>query len=141
MSTVSFPGSGQQDGEEPPLPGGPARDGTAGDPGDWTADDDAEMARYLADLEAGREQIPEPWQSPACTVSLGEACDVDLGKLAAMAGPDGLAGEAFAQDRPADAMRPGPVLAALTERAAEDLDQLTDDALLGLVSAAKRAQA
>ena len=131
MSTVSFPGPGQ-DGEEPPLPASA---------GDWTADDDAEMARYLADIEAGREQIPDPRESPACTVSLGEACDVDLGELAAMAGPDGLAGESFAQHRPADAMRPGPVLAALTERAAEDLDQLTDDALLGLVSAARRAQA
>jgi hypothetical protein len=106
MSSLSFPGSGQQDGEEPPLPGGPARDGTAGDPGGWTADDDAEMARYLADIEAGREVIPEPWSAPACTVSLGEACDVDLAELAAMAGPDGLAGEAFAQARPADAMRP-----------------------------------
>ena len=62
------------------------------------------MARFLA----GREQVPEPWSSPACTVSLGEACDVDLAELAAMAGPDGLAGEAFAQDRAADTVRPGP---------------------------------
>ena len=139
MSDVSFPGPGRQDGREPPLPG-PARDERAADPGDWTADDDAEMARFLAGIEAGREQIPEPWSSPACTVSLGEACDADLAELAAMAGPDGLAGEAFAQDRAADAMRPGPVLSALTERAAEDLGRLTDDALLGLVSAARRAQ-
>jgi hypothetical protein len=141
VAQTPFPGPGQQDGEEPPLPGDPARDEAAGDPGDWGPDDDVEMARYLADLEAGREQVPEPWSSPACTVSLGEACDVDLAELAAMAGPNGLAGETFAQARPADAMRPGPVLAALAERAAEDLDQLTDDALLGLVSAARRAQA
>ena len=141
MSDVSFPGPGQHDGPEPPLPGGPARDEGPGDPGDWTADDDAEMARFLAGIEAGREQIPGPWSSPACTVSLGEACDVDLGELAAMTGPDGLAGETFAQGRAADAMRPGPVLSALTERAAEDVAALTDDALLGLVSAARRAQA
>ncbi len=141
MSDVSFPGPGQQDGPEPPLPGGPARDERPADRGDWTADDDAEMARFLADIKAGREQVPEPWSSPACTVSLGEACDVDLGELAAMTGPDGLAGETFAQDRAADAMRPGPVLSALTERAAEDVAALTDDALMGLVSAARRAQA
>ena len=104
MTQIPFPGPGQQDGEEPPLPSGPARDEMAADPGDWTADDDAEMARYLADLEAGREQVPEPWSSPACTVSLGEACDAGLGELAAMTGPDGLAGEAFAQARPTGAL-------------------------------------
>ena len=42
-------------------------------------------------------------------------------------GPDGLGGEVFAQDRSADAMRPGPVLAALTEQAAGDLGRLTDN--------------
>jgi hypothetical protein len=86
-------------------------------------DADAEMARWVADIEAGRERIPEPWEleGPAVSVSLGEACDVDPVLLAAMAGPDGLGGQAlspaFGQDAAADALRPGPVLAALTEQA------------------------
>jgi hypothetical protein len=54
MSPGPFPGPGQ-DGEEPP-PGVPARDGTADD-----FDMDAAMARFLAGIETGREQIPEPW--------------------------------------------------------------------------------
>jgi Domain of unknown function (DUF222) len=100
------------------------------------------MARFLGDIEAGREQIPEQWEGvPACTVSLGEAADVDPGELAAMAGPDGLGGEVSTQDRAADAMRPGPVLAALTERAGEDLGRLGDDQLLGTISAARRLAA
>src|SRR5262249_33374331 len=69
---------------------------------------------------------------------LGEAGGVDLAGLAAMAGPDGLGGEAFAQDRAADVLRPGPVLAALTEQAAGDLGRLSDNQLLGAVSAARR---
>ena len=134
MPEVSLPGPGS-DGEQPP-PGDPARDETAGMPAgvpedDW--DGDAEMAAYIADLDAGRARIPEEWEieGPAATISLGDAADVDLGELAAMPGPDGLAGETFAQDRTANAMRPGPVLSALTERAAEDVAALTDDALLG----------
>jgi hypothetical protein len=134
MSPVQFPGPGQ-DGEEP-LPGAPARDGTEDD-----FDMDAAMARFLADIEAGREQIPEPWTSPSCTVSLGDACDVDLGELAEMAGPDGLGGEVFARDRAADVMRPGPVLSALAEQAAEDPQALSDDQLLGAVSAVRRLRA
>jgi Domain of unknown function (DUF222) len=133
MSGISFPGPGQ-DGEQPP-PGGPARD-------EDDFDMDAEMARFLADVEAGREVIPEPGEDvPACTVSLGEAVDVDPGELAGMCGPDGLGGEVFARDRAADVMRPGPVLAALTERAGEDLARLGDDELLGAISAARRLRA
>ena len=77
------------------------------------------MASYIADLDAGRARIPEEWEieGPAATIGLGDAADVDLAELAAMVGPDGLGGEVFAQDRSADAMRPGPVLAALTEQA------------------------
>jgi Domain of unknown function (DUF222) len=133
MSGTSFPGSGQ-DGEQPP-PGVPARDGD-------DFDMDAAMAQFLADVEAGREVIPESGEDvPACTVSLGEAVGVDLAEIAAMAGPDGLGGEVFAQDRAADVMRPGPVLAALTEQAAVDPRALTDDQLLGALSAARRLQA
>ena len=113
MSQDSFPGPGP-DGEQPP-PAGPARDD------DW--DGDAEMASYIADLDAGRARIPEEWEveGPAATISLGDAADVDPAQLAALLGPDGLGGEVFARDRSADAMRPGPVLAALTEQAAGDL--------------------
>ena len=144
MSEASFPGPGP-DGEQPP-PGTPARDETAGGPGgvpedDW--DGDAEMAAYIADLDAGRARIPEEWEveGPAATISLGDAADVDLAELAALLGPDGLGGEVFARDRSADAMRPGPVLAALTEQAAGGLARLTDNQVLGAMAAARRLAA
>jgi len=144
VSEISFPGPGP-DGEQP-LPGDPARDEAAGAPGGVPVDDwdgDAEMAAYIADLDAGRTRIPEEWEveGPAATIGLGDAADVDLAELAAMAGPDGLGGEVFAQDRTADAMRPGPVLAALTEQAAGGLDRLTDNQVLGAMSAAGRLAA
>ncbi|MGH3213747.1 MAG: hypothetical protein ACRDL9_04095, partial [Trebonia sp.] len=133
MSAASFPGPGP-DGEQPP-PGNPARDD------DW--DGDAEMAAYIADLDAGRARIPEEREveGPAATIGLGDAADVDLAELAAMVGPDGLGGEVFAQDRTADAMRPGPVLAALTEQAAGGLGRLTDNQVIGAMSAARRLAA
>ncbi len=54
---------------------------------DW--DGDAEMAAYIADLEAGRARIPEEWEveGPAATIGLGDAADVDLVELAAMVRP------------------------------------------------------
>jgi hypothetical protein len=112
------------------MPGSPADD--------W--DGDAEMAAFLADIEAGRVSVPEPWEieGPAATISLGDAADVDLAELAAMVGPDGLGGDRFTQGNTADVMRPGPVLAALAEQAARDLAALTDNQLLGAVSAARR---
>jgi len=134
VSEASFPGPGP-DGEQPP-PGGPARDED-----DW--DGDAEMTSYIAGLEAGRARIPEEWEieGPAATISLGDAADVDLVELAAMLGPDGLGGDMFEQHRSADAMRPGPVLAALTEQAAGNLGRLTDNQVLGAVAAARRLAA
>jgi hypothetical protein len=101
------------------------------------------MAAYIADVEAGRARIPEEWEieGPAATISLGDAADVDLAELAAVLGPDGLGGELFAQDRSADAMRPGPVLAALTEQATGDFGRLTDNQVLGAMSAAGRLAA
>src|SRR5580704_17106510 len=133
VSEVSFPGPGP-DGEQPP-PVGPARDD------DW--DVDAEMASFIADLEAGRARIPEEWEveGPAATISLGDAADVDPAQLAALLGPDGLGGEVFARDRSADAMRPGPVLAALTEQAAGGLGRLTDNQVVGAMAAAGRLAA
>ena len=91
MPEVSFPGDGQ-DGEQPP-PAVPARDETGGMPDDdW--DPEAEEARFIADLDAGRARIPEEWEiesRPPVTISLGDAADVDPAELAAMLGPDGLA--------------------------------------------------
>src|SRR5215472_6001761 len=170
MTQHPFPGRGSG-GEQPPRPGGPARDGAPGGPADQVpggpaagpardgmpggpeagapggpADDwdgDAEMAAFLADIEAGRARVPEPWEieGPAASISLGDAADVDLAELAAMAGPDGLGGDRFAQDGTADVLRPGPVLAALTEQAAAELGRLSDNQLLGAVSAARRLAA
>ena len=144
MSKISFPGPGP-DGEQP-SPVGPARDEAAGTPGGVPVDDwdgDAEMAAYIADLDAGRARIPEEWEveGPAATISLGDAADVDPAQLAALLGPDGLGGEVFARDRSADAMRPGPVLAALTEQAAGDLSRLTDNQVVGAMAAAGRLAA
>jgi len=164
VSEVSFPGPGP-DGEQAP-PGDPVRDEASGAAADGRPDErqgdtrdevasapaglpeddwdgDAEMAAYIADLDAGRARIPEEWEieGPAATISLGDAADVDLAELAAMLGPDGLGGEVFARDRSADAMRPGPVLAALTEQAAGDLGRLTDNQVLGAMSAARRLAA
>jgi hypothetical protein len=101
------------------------------------------MASFIADLEAGRARIPEEWEieGPAATISLGDAADVDPAQLAALLGPDGLGGEVFARDRSADAMRPGPVLAALTEQAAGDLRRLTDNQVVGAMAAAGRLAA
>jgi hypothetical protein len=65
VSEASFPGPGP-DGEQPP-PGTPARDEAVSVPAhgvpedDW--DGDAEMAAYIADLEAGRARIPEEWET------------------------------------------------------------------------------
>ena len=147
MSEISFPGPGP-DGEQPP-PGG-SRRGTrpcGRDAGRgcrrMTGTATRRWPPYIADLDAGRARIPEEWEveGPAATIGLGDAADVDLVELAAMLGPDGLGGEVFARDRSADAMRPGPVLAALTEQAAGDLGRLTDNQVLGAMSAARRLAA
>jgi hypothetical protein len=62
--------------------------------------------------------------------------------LTAMGGPDGLGGQAvsaaFRQDKAADVLRPGPVLAALTAQTAADPAALTDDELVGALQAARR---
>ena len=142
MPEVSFPGDGQ-DGEQPP-PAIPARDETPATPADDDWDGDADLAAYFADLDAGRRRIPEEWEiesRPPVTISLGDAADVDPAELAVMLGPDGLGGEVFAQDRPTGALRPGPLLAALTEHAAADPARLGDNELLGAMAAAGRLAA
>jgi hypothetical protein len=110
-------------------------------------DADAEMARWVADIESGRERVPEEWEldGPAVSLSLGDACDLDPALLAAVLGPGGLGGQSlspvFGQDEAADALSPGPVLAALAEGAATDLGALSDDGLTGVLQAARRLEA
>jgi hypothetical protein len=62
--------------------------------------------------------------------------------LAAMCGPDGLGGQAvsaaFGQDKAADVLRPGPVLAALTAQAVAGAGALTDNELIGVLQAGRR---
>ncbi len=62
--------------------------------------------------------------------------------LAAMRGPDGLSGQVvsvfFGEGQAADALRPGPVLAALTAQATSSPGSLTDDELVGVLQAARR---
>jgi hypothetical protein len=123
-----FPGSGH-DGDEP-APGDPARDGAD--------EDDRYLEWLIAEVDAGRIEVPSEEQPPGVTVSLGEAGDAGLDELAAMT--QALSGTGFAQDQAADVMPPGPVLGALTAQAVEDLASLDDDELLGVVSAARRQQ-
>jgi hypothetical protein len=160
VSEVSFPG-GQHGGQ--PLPVVPARDGYPQMPDDyrdddpgvlpaaggWPADDwdpDAEAARFEADLAAGRVWVPapEPWEleGPSATLALPDAArHVDLAELATVVGVDGLCTEVFDQERVADAMAPGPVLAALIEQGGQQLDRLTPGQLVGMATAAGRVAA
>jgi hypothetical protein len=66
-----------------------------------------------ADIEAGRERIPEEWEldGSAMSLSLGDACDLDPALLAAMLGPD-----------------------------VADLTVLSDDQLTGALQAARRLE-
>ena len=105
------------------------------------------MAWREREVAAGRgEKPPEPWEieGPAVALSLGDAADVDPALLAAVCGPDGLGGDGlgpqFGQDAAADLLRPGPVLAALTEQACAGLSRLTDSQLIGALQAARRLE-
>src|SRR5450756_1087161 len=94
----------------------------------------------------GPDFVPEEWEleGPAVSISLGDAADLDPALLAAVTGPGGLGGNAlcaaYGQDQAADVLRPGPVLAALTEQAATDLGRLDDEQLMGALSAARRLE-
>ena len=153
LSGAARPGaeSGQAGrGDEDPVRGGGASDsGWDGLPRCMPEDDfdaDESMARWVADLETGRERIPEERErdGSAISLSLGDACDLDPALLAAMLGPDGLGGQSlgpqFQQDAAADSLRPGPVLSALTEQAVSDLPRLSDDELTGVLHAARRLE-
>ena len=134
------------DGQVPaggPLPGG---DGPLSPAALPVPEDDLELDEHFAwlvrELDAGRVQPPPESAIEGPSISLGDACDVDPELLAAMCGPDGLGGQAlsaaFGQDQAADALRPGPVLAALTAQAVSGLDSLTDSELIGALQAGRR---
>ena len=134
------------------APRGPRRAGMDG-PGarsaakrfglDWATAAPAVLA-VAAEASA---RVPEEWEieGPGISLSLGDAVDLDPALLEAMLGPDGLGGESlgpqFGQDAAADALRPGPILAALTEQAVADAATLTDDELTGAMRAARRQKA
>ena len=111
--------------------------------GTMTSSADAGLARLLDDIDSGRVPVPSEDELRALALMsvLGTTADVDPVVLAAMTGPDGLGGQAFAEEQVADAMPPGPLLAALTESAAADVRGLSDDAVLGMISAARRLAA
>jgi Domain of unknown function (DUF222) len=158
VSHVPFPAPGP-DGDDPSLSGDASRDGAdpeaaaadvpapgapVGMPGPGSAGDDfdaaADLARSLEEVDSGRVPTPseEDLRAPTVMFTLGEAADVDPVVLAKMAGPDGLGGQGFGQGQAGEAMPPGPLLAALTEQAASEVGRLSDDELLGMVSAARR---
>ena len=116
-----------------------------GDPG--PAQEMAGFCGWLEDEDTGPDAVPAEPESNGLgiSVSLGDAAGLDPALLAAMCGPDGLRGEGlgpqFGQDAPADALRPSPVLAALTEQAlADGLSRLTDDELLGVLQGSVRLE-
>ena len=148
MDERELPGSDPTP-EPDPTPD-PTRDAAGGLPGPGFGPDpewDAYVAWREREIAAGRgEEPPGPWEveGPAASLSLGDAADVDPAILAAICGPDGLGGEAlgpqFGQGAAADALRPGPVLAALAEQASAGLPRLTDDQLIGTLRAARRLE-
>jgi hypothetical protein len=106
---------------------------------EWTAWLDQEVA-------AGRDPVPleRAFSVQGISVSLGDADGIDPVLLAAISGreclgEDGL-GSQFAQHAAADALPPGPALAALTEAAVRDVTRLSDDQLVGVLQAARRQE-
>jgi hypothetical protein len=130
------------------LPGAGPVQGAGSPVVDSRADQDFdEWAAWLdREVGAGRDPVPpeRAFAAQGISVSLGDAVDIDPGLLAAMCGPEGLGGDGlgpqFAQDAAADALPPGPVLAALTEAAVCDVTQMTDDQLVGVLRAARRQE-
>jgi hypothetical protein len=135
------------DGQAPaggPFPGDRGQGPVPGFVSEDDFDLDEHFAWLVREIDAGRVQPPpEPAiEGPATSVSLGDACDVDPELLAAMCGPDGLGGQAvsaaFGQDKAANVLRPGPVLAVLTAQAAANPGSLNDNELAGVLQAARR---
>src|SRR6185312_17265675 len=106
-----------------------------------------EWAEWLdREVAAGRDPAPPERSVPAqgVSVSFGDADGIDPALLAAISGTqrlseDGL-GSQFAQHAAADALPPGPALAALTEAAVKDVTRLSDDQLVGVLQAARRQE-
>ena len=71
---------------------------------------------------------------------LSDSFGLPRGLLAALCGSEEELRAAFGQGGAADTMRPGPVLAAVTELAAADLPGLSDDELTGVIHAARRLE-
>ena len=120
MSPGVVPASGE-DGEQP---SGPPASGDA----EW--DGAAEVARLVADIDAGREQVPDEagvlpgmWFSLAGT---SDPAEVDVA--------------GFAQGGPLNTRPPDATLAAVAEMAADPavLGALTDNQVLGLAAAGRR---
>jgi Domain of unknown function (DUF222) len=134
----------------PSAPRGPRRSATLDGPGARVAADrfgldmGSASPAVRAVMAEACARVPEEWEieGPGISLSLGDAADLDPELLAAMLGPDGLGGQAlgpqFGQGAAADALRPGPILAALTEQAVSDAATLTDDQLTGALQAARR---
>jgi hypothetical protein len=116
------------------------------EPPDRDNDNDNDNPDDGAGFPGDDDYVPEEWEleGPAVSISLGDAADLDPALLAAITGPDGLGGNAlcaaYEQDQAADVLRPGPILAALTEQAARDVGRLSDDQLMGALSAARRLE-
>ncbi len=126
MSAGVVPESGPH-GEEPlrPQPGdGSFRYGGAG----WDAD--ADLARFIAHVDAGLIQVPDE----------AEAMSGPWVSLAGVADPSELIPTAFTQRGPLDTMPPDAALAALADQACDPavLPTLSDDQVLGLVAAGRR---
>jgi hypothetical protein len=128
--------SGEQDGQQPSdprVPGdGQPEDGVTGRARDaggaW--DGDAELARLIAEVDAGLVQIPDETDSiPAVWYSLAGSSDPEDLDLA------GLAQGGRLNTRPPDA-----TLAALAEMACDPavLSALSDNQVLGLAAAGRR---
>jgi hypothetical protein len=128
MSREPRPGHGQ-DGEEPAGSASPpAAEGVPED--DWDAK--AALDAFVAAVDAGEYEVPPDRADGAeqglfVCLPTGERC---------------LPG--FAQHGQADTMPPGPLLAALVDFAAgqdgADLAELSEDELVGVVSAARRLE-
>src|SRR3984957_12184824 len=121
--------------------------GAGGGGGRWGSAGAPAAPAVLAVAAEACARVPEEWEidGPGIAISLGDAADLDPDLLEATLGPDGLGGQGlgpqFGQDHAADALRPGPILAALTEQAVADAVTLTDDQLVGALRAARRLEA
>src|SRR5512146_295623 len=76
----------------------------------------------------------------AVVTPLSDSFGLPRGLLAALCGTEQELRAAFGQGGAADTMRPGPVLAAVTEQAAAELPDLSDDELTGVIHAARRLE-